>query len=79
VSPVWNICTVCEPDLAYFLACFGIILSLVWHICEPALACSAHRPYHSNVLPVSSLDGNIIDHMPVVAAWVHPVRLGVGG
>ena len=28
VYPVWHICTACEPDLAYFLAWFGIILSL---------------------------------------------------
>ena len=38
VCPVWHICAACEPDLAYFLAWFGIILSLIWHICEPALA-----------------------------------------
>ena len=28
VYPVWHICTACEPDLPYFLAWFGIILSL---------------------------------------------------
>ena len=38
MCPVWHICTASELDLAYFLALFGIILSLVWHICEPALA-----------------------------------------
>ena len=81
------ICAACEPDLAYFLAWFGIIVSLIWRICEPDLAhlwaclglsCESDLAYQWACFSLFlSLIGHVSSHFGVGSFWAYNIIFSI--